>query len=99
MLKASLHLKCGITKDVNRVFYCSGNEMYEVVQMLVKSGGGMAFLKSRLFGISRYKDILKITFSAHLLAYFSASRCMTDSFIVRLTEASHFPTPSFPFLL
>lgn len=99
MLKAPVHLKCGITKDVNTVFYCSGNETYEVVQMMIKSRGGITFLKSRLFGISRYKDILKISFSALLLSYFSASCCMIDSFIVRLTEASPFPPPSFPFVL
>lgn len=98
MLKEPMSLKCGVTQDVNPVFYCSENKCMLVVQMMKESGGVKACLKFRLFGIGRYLDVLKI-FADHLLSYSSASGCMIDSFTVRLTEASQLLPPSFLFLL
>lgn len=98
MLKEPMGLKCGVTQDVNPVFYCSENKCMLVVQMMKESGGVKVCLKFRLFGIGRYLDVLKI-FADHLLSYSSASGCMIDSFTVRLTEASQLLPPSFLFLL
>lgn len=51
MLKDPMCLKCGVTKDVNTIFYCSENKCMLVVQMMKESQGVKVCLKFRLFGI------------------------------------------------
>lgn len=55
MLKAPMRLKCGVTKDVNTVFYCSENKCILVVQMMKESGGVKACLKFRFWNMKIFR--------------------------------------------